>query len=57
VFQTPCVGYAGSLDEVAQLAQAGADFVAVGGFVFDDPRGPRAALAEAQRVLRAEPVS
>lgn len=57
VFQTPCVGYADSLDEVAMLAQAGADFVATGGFVLDDPRGPRAALAEALSVLRAEPVS
>jgi thiamine-phosphate pyrophosphorylase len=57
VFQIPCVGYAGSLDEVALLAQAGADFVATGGFVFDDPRGPRAALADTQHALRAEPVS
>jgi thiamine-phosphate pyrophosphorylase len=57
VFQIPCVGYADSLDEVAALIHAGADFVATGGFVFDDPRGPRAALADAQRALRAERVS
>jgi hypothetical protein len=29
------------------LAAAGADFVAVGGAVFDDPRGLKTALAEA----------
>ncbi|MFK8250322.1 thiamine phosphate synthase [Ancylobacter terrae] len=30
LFETPCVGYAGSLEEVAQLSAAGADFVAIG---------------------------
>jgi thiamine-phosphate pyrophosphorylase len=37
VFQTPCVGYAATLEEVAPLAQAGADFVALGDFIFADP--------------------
>ncbi len=44
VFEVPCVGYAASLDEVGPLAAAGADFVALGPRVFDDPRGLRAAL-------------
>jgi thiamine-phosphate pyrophosphorylase len=47
VFEIPCVGYADSLDEIAPLAKAGADFVAVGPFIFSDPRGPAAALAAA----------
>ena len=34
-----------SLDEVGPLAAAGADFVAVGEFVWSDPRGVAAALA------------
>ena len=40
-----------NLDEIAPLARAGADFVAVGAFVFDDPRGPAAAIADAQALL------
>jgi thiamine-phosphate pyrophosphorylase len=47
VFEVPCVAYAARLDEIDALAAAGADFVAVGGAVFDDPRGLKTALAEA----------
>src|SRR5262249_25612705 len=47
VFEIPCVAYAARLEEIPTLAGAGADFVAVGEAVFDDPRGIRAALAEA----------
>jgi thiamine-phosphate pyrophosphorylase len=47
VFEIPCVGYAATLDEIAPLALAGADFVALGPFVFDDPRGLAAALKDA----------
>ena len=47
VFEVPCVAYAARLDEIDALAAAGADFIAVGGAVFDDPRGLRAALVEA----------
>jgi thiamine-phosphate pyrophosphorylase len=54
VFQIPCVGYAGDLDEITALVQAGADFVAVGDFIFSDPAKMAAA---AQRALLAEPVS
>jgi thiamine-phosphate pyrophosphorylase len=45
VFEVPCVAMAESLDEVGPLAAAGADFVAVGDFVWNDPRGVAAALA------------
>jgi thiamine-phosphate pyrophosphorylase len=47
VFEIPCVGHAASADEITALAAAGADFVAVGAFVFDDPRGVAAAMKEA----------
>jgi thiamine-phosphate pyrophosphorylase len=53
VFEVPCVAYAARLDEIPALAGAGADFVAVGEAVFDDPRGVRAALAEAAARLGA----
>ena len=45
-----------SLAEIAPLSAAGADFVAVGGAVWDDPRGAHAALDEASRLLAPEPV-
>jgi thiamine-phosphate pyrophosphorylase len=51
VFEPPCVGYATGPEEVAALAAAGADFVAVD-FVWDDARGPAAAIADAARRLR-----
>jgi len=47
VFEIPCVGYATALDEIDALVAAGADFIAVGDALFDDPRGPKAAAAEA----------
>jgi thiamine-phosphate pyrophosphorylase len=52
VFEPPCVGYAASLDEVAALAGAGADFVAVADFVWNDPRGVGTAVAEAAQRLK-----
>ena len=58
VFQMPCVGYAAACDEVAPLAAAGADFIALGDFVLSDPaaRGcvsPR----PSQRIAAPEPVA
>jgi thiamine-phosphate pyrophosphorylase len=55
VFEAPCVGFAATFDEVAALAAAGADFVAVGDFIFADPRGPVAATLAASRLLIPEP--
>ncbi|MPZ38594.1 MAG: thiamine phosphate synthase [Rhizobiales bacterium] len=46
VFEIPCVGYAMTLDEIAPLVAAGADFIAVGVFTFDDPRGLAAAMKD-----------
>jgi len=47
VFEIPCVGYAATLDAIDALVAAGADFIAAGDALFEDPRGPRAAAAEA----------
>ena len=56
VFEPPCAAYAASLDDVAALAAAGADFVAIADFVWNDPRGPAAAVADsAQRLKQTEP--
>ena len=59
VFNVPCVGYAGTSDEAVQIAQAGADFVALGDAVWSDPRGPKAAMEEIARLVllaeRAQP--
>jgi thiamine-phosphate pyrophosphorylase len=55
VFEPPCIGYADNIDEVGQLAAAGADFVAVGDFVWHDARGAAAAVSvAAQRLIAAE---
>jgi thiamine-phosphate pyrophosphorylase len=53
LFQLPCVGYAENLDEVGPLAQAGADFVALGDAIWRD--APAAAVAAAIDRL-AQPV-
>ncbi len=47
LFEAPCVGYAASLDEVAPLAQAGADFVALGDWLWTQAKVPAAVIAEA----------
>ncbi|WP_237478249.1 thiamine phosphate synthase [Lichenibacterium dinghuense] len=55
IFNVPCVGFARSLGEVEALGLAGAEFVGLGPAVWDDPRGPGAAVAEARAALdRAE---
>jgi thiamine-phosphate pyrophosphorylase len=57
VFEVPCVGYAATLDEVAALATAGADFVAVSNVIFEDSRGPAAAVKDsADRMVVPEAV-
>jgi len=57
LFEVPCVGWAMNLDEVAALAVAGADFVAIADAVWADPRGPGpAVVAAAAQVRKSEPV-
>jgi thiamine-phosphate pyrophosphorylase len=52
LFEPPCVGYAESLDEAREFAAAGADFVLVGGVVWNDPRGAEAALMDAEAAIK-----
>ena len=40
LFEVPCVGYAASLDEVALLKDAGADFVALGDWIWINEHAP-----------------
>jgi len=47
LFEIPCVGFAGSMEEVAPLAGAGAEFIALGDWIFDHPQGAALAVAEA----------
>jgi thiamine-phosphate pyrophosphorylase len=53
VFEVPCVGYATALEEIRPLAMAGADFVALGEYVWNDAHSVAAAVAEAARNLSA----
>jgi thiamine-phosphate pyrophosphorylase len=46
------VGFAVSREEAAEFAAAGADFVLVGDFIWADPRGARAALAEVEQTIQ-----
>jgi thiamine-phosphate pyrophosphorylase len=55
LFQPPCIGYAASADEVAALARAGADFIALGDWIWTHAEGPAAAVSAAAAHL-AEPV-
>ena len=51
IFTVPCVGFAPRLEDVATLSLAGADFVALGDAVWNDARGPGAAVVDAQAAL------
>ena len=55
VFEAPCVGFAASAGEVALLVTAGADFVALGDWLWNDPRGAAVCVAEAAAHLSLEP--
>lgn len=51
LFEPPCVGFAATLNEAHLFAAAGADFVLVGDFIWQDSRGPQAALREASDAI------
>jgi thiamine-phosphate pyrophosphorylase len=51
LFEIPCIGYAPDLGAVPLMADAGADFVALGRAVWEHEQGPRAAVSLASRVL------
>src|SRR6266853_1867639 len=57
VFEIPCVAYAAELDDIDALAAVGADFIAVGDILFDDPRGLQAAAADAATRLKVKRVN
>ena len=52
LFEPPCVGFAASREEAHEFAAAGADFVLVGDFIWNDKRGAKAALMEAEQTIR-----
>jgi len=52
LFEPPCVGFAASREEAHEFAAAGADFVLVGDFIWNDKRGGKAALMEAEQTIR-----
>jgi thiamine-phosphate pyrophosphorylase len=54
VFEAPCIAYANALDEVSPLAQAGADFVALGDWLWDEPQHGAEAVAKAGALLLAQ---
>ena len=51
LFETPCVAFAPDLGAVPLLADAGADFVALGDAVWRHDKGPEAAVRLASSVL------
>jgi thiamine-phosphate pyrophosphorylase len=52
VFEAPCIGFAASPDEVAPLVKAGADFVALGDWVWQESATIATAIAEAARHMQ-----
>jgi len=51
VFEIPCVAYAATLEECAEFAAAGADFVLVEDLIWNDARGAAAALMDAAAAI------
>lgn len=45
VFEAPCVAYAANLDEIAPLVLAGADFIALGEWLWRDPAAIQSTIA------------
>ena len=52
VFEAPCVAYAGSLDEIVPLVEAGADFIALGDWLWNDPQSVVQTVAATVPLLR-----
>ncbi|HEY2530370.1 MAG TPA: thiamine phosphate synthase [Xanthobacteraceae bacterium] len=53
LLEPPCVGYAAAADEVGPLALAGADFVALGDWIWTQPRGAADTVRQASERLAA----
>ncbi len=54
IFNVPCVGYAHRLADITPICAAGAEFVALGDAIWNDPRGVAEAMKEAQMLLQVE---
>jgi thiamine-phosphate pyrophosphorylase len=54
VFQPPCVGFADAADEITPLARAGADFVALGAWIWTASAGPAAIRTAAAELAAVE---
>ena len=54
IFNIPCVGQAEALTDVAPIARSGADFVALGSFVWTHEAGPADAVRRALASITAE---
>jgi thiamine-phosphate pyrophosphorylase len=52
VFEAPCVGFAQTLEEAAELVKAGADFIALGDFIWREPATSAQLIADAARFMR-----
>jgi thiamine-phosphate pyrophosphorylase len=52
VFESPCVAYAGSREEIAPLVVAGADFIALGDWLWREPLKLAAIIADAAQQMR-----
>jgi thiamine-phosphate pyrophosphorylase len=52
LFEPPCIGFAASPEEAYEFAAAGADFVLVGDWIWNDPRGAAAALLDTEQTIR-----
>ena len=57
LFQPPCIGYAATAEEICGLGQTGADFVALGEWVWTQSGGAAAVVARATEALGAAPAS
>jgi thiamine-phosphate pyrophosphorylase len=53
LFEPPCIGYAATREEATEFVVAGADFILVDDLVWQDARGPVAALAELGDAIKA----
>jgi thiamine-phosphate pyrophosphorylase len=51
LFQPPCIGYAANTGEIRPLVEAGADFVALGEWIWNEPAGAEQAVAAASESL------
>jgi thiamine-phosphate pyrophosphorylase len=56
IFEPACVAYAADFQTAAALAGVGADFVALGDAIWNDPRGPAAAVRDAAASLTRDKV-